>query len=274
MRVMTDLEVKKVCLDILKYIKKVCDENGIHYSLTGGTLLGAIRHKGFIPWDDDIDIFMTRPEYIKFEKIMEKQGEYLWLTQKHDAKYHFNYGRVVEQNTIIIDDGLPDIDGYGVFVDVCVVDGLPANKIKRIFHIWFMRCLYRCRRSATYLNKEYIPHNPIKKVVKSLFQRYTRSVGVYNWVKRIEKYISRYPFDGSDYVGNVMSQYGAKEVMHRVSFDEYIELPFEDDFFSAIVGWEEYLKSIYGDYMKLPPIDQQKGHHMGTAYWINEEENS
>lgn len=267
MREMSKDEVKEVCFNTLKYIKKICDENGINYSLTGGTLLGAVRHKGFIPWDDDCDVFMARPEYEKFQLAMEKQDSYLWLTRKHDPNYHYSFGRVVDKRTIVIDEGISEIEGYGVFVDVCVVDGLPNNRLKRWAHIWKVRILYRCRRSASYSNKEYIPQNKLKRFVKQIFQKYTRKVGVAKWSDRVERCVDRYPFDGGELVGNVMSQYGTREIMHRSSFDDYIELPFEDTKFKVCAGWEEYLTHIYGNYLELPPEEKRVGHHMGTAYW-------
>lgn len=266
---MTSEEEREVRFKILKYLDKICRKNKIKYSLTGGTLLGAVRHKGFIPWDDDIDIFLTRPEYEKLYKVLEKENEYLWLTNESDSNYFLVYGRLVDPNTYIEDEGIDDIKGYGVFVDVCVVDGLPDDKVIRKIHCLFMRFLYRSRRCASYRHKQYVPANIVKRAFKSIYQSICKMIGIKRWVYWLDETAQKYSFHEGKYVGNLMSQYGEKEIMHRKSFEKYIEMSFEGEKFMVIAGWEEYLNNVYGDYMQLPPKDQRKGHHTGKAYWIN-----
>ena len=271
-RLLTDEEIKKVSLEILKYLDDFCKKNNINYSLCGGTLLGAIRHKGFIPWDDDIDVFMSRPEYDRFEELIIKQEKFKWITSnpKYLNKYnnhYLNHGRLVDPRTIIIDDSIKTVDGLGCFIDVCVVDGLPDNVILRNFHILYIRFLYRCRRSATYIGKQFIPKNPIKRVVKYIFQQFTRKVGVEKWISLIEKSIHRYSFDEGKYVGAVISQYGKKEMIHHSCFDSYVNFEFEGYEFSVISGWQEYLTNIYGNYMELPPLNERVGHHNLDVFW-------
>lgn len=272
-QMMTSEEEKEVRLDILKYIDQICRENNIKYSLTGGTLLGAIRHGGFIPWDDDIDVFMTRDEYKKFEELLKTERKYLWLTNKKDSNYFLTYGRLIDKNTLIEDEGIDNIVGYGVFVDVCVVDGLPNNNLLRKMHYLKMRFLYRSRRCAAYSHEQYIPKNRAKRIVKSIYQNWCRKIGVAKWVKWLDRTAQKYSFNEGKYVGNLMSQYGGKEIMHKSSFDDYIEMPFEGINFMVIKGWKEYLTNIYGNYMQLPPVEKRKGHHTGKAYWINRDTN-
>ena len=93
------------------------------------------------------------------------------------------------------------------------------------------------------------------------------------WVKWLDRTAQKYSFDEGKYVGNLMSQYGRKEIMHKSSFDDYIEMPFEGINFMVIKGWKEYLTNIYGNYMQLPPVEKRKGHHTGKAYWINRDTN-
>ena len=89
------------------------------------------------------------------------------------------------------------------------------------------------------------------------------------WNRKIRRYKLKYPVDQGQYVCNLMSQYGAKEILHRSGFDSYIEMPFEDRTFSVFAGYEEYLRGVYGDYMQLPPEDKRVGHHFDKAYWIS-----
>ena len=266
-KLMTPDEEKQVRFDILRYIDQICRKHNIRYSLTGGTLLGAVRHGGFIPWDDDIDVFLTRPEYNKLSKVLSNENEYLWLTREYDDNYFFVFGRLIDKRTLIEDEGIDSIAGYGVFVDICVVDGLPDNVILCKFHCFFMRFLYRSRRCAAYSHSQYVPKNFFKRFIKRLYQKICRCIGVKRWVKWLDKVAQKYPFEKGKYVANMMSQYGKKEIMHKKSFDSYIEMPFEDEKFLVIKGWEEYLTNIYGEYMKLPPVEQRKGHHTGKAYW-------
>lgn len=268
MREMTDSEVREVCFDILKYIKKICDENGIKYSLTGGTLLGAVRHHGFIPWDDDCDVFLARPEYEKLKSILRNQDEYQWIDHEINPDYYANFGRLIDKRTEIVGDGIAEIGVNGIFVDVCVIDGLPDNKLLREMHIAKVRFLTKARNSSSFAETLYVPGNPAKRIVKSMFQKYTRAVGAGKWTDRLEKCVKKYSFDTGKYVGNIMSHYGRREVLHRSGFDNYIELEFEKMKFLAFEGHIEYLEKIYGGgYMTPPPEDKRGGHRVGRAYW-------
>ena len=269
MRLMTPEEQKQVAYEILCWLKDLCDKEGIHYSLSGGTLLGAVRHKGFIPWDDDVDVFLLRPEFDRLDQILRKQKDYKWITPRNYLGRYWNYGRLINTKTKIYDEELGDSMGIGIFIDICYVDGLPDNPLERRRHIARMRSLYRLKRSTTPQKKEYVPKNPVKRVSKSLIQKYTLDRGVKYWNRKIDRVISKYPVEKGQYVCNLVSQYGAKEILHRSGFDHYIEMPFEDRTFSVFAGYEEYLRGVYGDYMQLPPEDERVGHHFDRAYWIS-----
>ena len=269
MRLMTPEEQKQTAYEILCWLKDLCDKEGIHYSLTGGTLLGAVRHKGFIPWDDDVDVFLLRPEFDRLDQILRRQKKYKWITSRNYLGRYWNYGRLIHPGTKIYDEELGDSMGIGIFIDICVVDGLPDNPLERRCHISYMRSLYRIKRSTTPQKKEYIPKNPVKRISKQAVRNYATGKGVRYWNRKIDRAVRRYPVDSGKYVANLMSQYGAREILHREGFDRYIEMPFEDRTFSVFAGWEEYLRCVYGDYMQLPPEDKRVGHHFDKAYWIS-----
>ena len=108
MRKLSADERKQIFLEMMDYFDRVCGENGIHYSLTGGTLLGAVRHKGFIPWDDDVDIFLARPEYNKLLTVFPDDARFVWDSREKTAGYEWAYGRLYDTRTILTDaDGLP-----------------------------------------------------------------------------------------------------------------------------------------------------------------------
>lgn len=271
MKEVTNAERKEINLQLLKYLDRVCREQGIEYSLTGGTLLGAIRHGGFIPWDDDVDVFLTRPEYEKLDVFLRTQKEYDWITPDRDQNYFLNYGRLMDKRTKIVDEGIDEQEHYGLFIDVCVVDGLPNSAWARKWHIFKIQFCYRARRCLTYRNEEFQPKNPVKRFVKDCYRNLCGLFGRRWWMDRIDGLVRKYPFDTGSYVGDVMSNYGAREVMHRSAFNKYCDVSFEGCTFRMIQGWKEYLTNIYGDYMTPPPEDKRSGHCMGKVYWLDSE---
>ena len=108
-------ERKRINLDLLSYFDTVCRKNGIKYSLTGGTLLGAVRHKGFIPWDDDVDVFLTRQEYEKLEKLSPQTDIYKFVSRKTNPEFKYVFGRIMDNRTVIKDAGGMPVEGNGVF---------------------------------------------------------------------------------------------------------------------------------------------------------------
>ena len=108
---------RQINLDMLIYFDKICRKNHIRYSLTGGTLLGAVRHGGFIPWDDDVDVFMTRPEFDRLDRIFPREGRFVWQSRTRIPRYEYVYGRVMDSRTIIMEAGGLPSEGKGVFLD-------------------------------------------------------------------------------------------------------------------------------------------------------------
>lgn len=267
MKCLTDEERKRINLDMLCYFDKVCRANGIKYSLTGGTLLGAVRHKGFIPWDDDVDVFLTRPEFDKLETVFEDKQRYVWYSRKKDPTFGYVYGRLLDTKTIILDAGQMPSEGKGIFLDVCVVDGLPDNKILQKIHIKKMRMLYKGRRAVCFDRSSAAFYEKGKLI--SWFKKFLSQITEFEfWQTQMEREMKRYPFDNGKYVGNFTSQYGKKELLHHSVFDSYMDMEFEGKKMMVCQGWEEYLRNIYGDYMKLPPKEHQKSNHIGTAYLL------
>lgn len=267
MRPITDEERKQINIELLSYFDKVCRENDIHYSLTGGTLLGAVRHKGFIPWDDDVDVFMARPEFEKLDAVFKENEEFVWVSPTNGKETYHPYGRLYDKRTRITGCPIPTPAGTGLFLDVCIVDGLPDNKLLRTIQIEKIIFLRRGRRSTLY--DETAPNfqdtSKGMKIFKQLLRHITK--GDF-WLRQLEKSTKKYPFDTGKWVGNFTSQYGKRELMHRSSWDGYVELEFEGKKYEACSGWEEYLKNIYGDYMVLPPEDKRVGHHEGEVFII------
>ena len=119
-------EMKKIELNILIYFTEVCEENNLRYYLGGGTLLGAVRHKGFIPWDDDIDVMMPRPDFQKLLSLSINNENYN-IIKPGTAGYYYNFAKLVDTRTILEEKGIKRIDGLGVYIDIFPLDGMPET---------------------------------------------------------------------------------------------------------------------------------------------------
>ena len=168
MKQMTTDEIKKVQLDILIYVDKICKDNNIKYSLAYGTLIGAIRHKGFIPWDDDIDIVLKRSEYERLLEVLYKDdnSKYMIFSMK-DEGYFYPYAKVGDLDTIIREKNWPDIQNLGVNIDVFPVDYVPEGKEREYYDKtqMYINCLYNCLTDIAYVHNRRIVRI-IKKILR------------------------------------------------------------------------------------------------------------
>ena len=259
-------QLKKNELDILIEIDRFCREHEIQYSLAGGTLLGAVRHKGFIPWDDDIDLMMTREQYEKFITLFSKEtGRYRVITYQNNPQYNYMYAKVVDSQTKVVEDYNFPVDELGVFVDIFPVDSIgntvqeAKQKLKKVKFKKFL-CVASCWEHF-YINSN---RSLLRQIPRFCFFLMSRFINVRNTNKQIEKYFS---FDEKmEYWGCVCGAYEEREILKKDIFTEYADLEFEGFQFMSIRDYDSYLSSLYHDYMKLPPKDKQAVHHTFVAY--------
>ena len=264
MRKLTLDECKKISLDILIDIADFCDKNDITYFLSVGTLLGCIRHKGFIPWDDDIDIMMPRPDYNRL--LNEYNGKYELLKPSEGLLY---YAKAYDPHTVKYeaDTDYKKNKVIGVDIDIFPLDGIVNDKqiIERLYkRACFLETLLRLSNQPIFLRK-----NPIKCINRII----PRIIGSKNLVKMIEKNAQTYDYDKSDYVIRMRwSPNGFTGALPKSVYNKtYGE--FEGYTFCIPEGYEEFLTAFFGDYMTLPPEDKRVVHDF-ECYIKNENENS
>lgn len=264
MREITSLdELKSIELDIMKKIHTFCESENIFYVLGYGTLIGAVRHKGFIPWDDDIDILMPRHEYERFMDsfgaFAEENGLYIASnrTKPHMCRA---FAKVCDKRTIQYEPKYKDREARGVFVDVWPLDGYPSNRISRKIHQGKLLIEFIALH-ASFTNLDYIPKEQTNK--RALIRLFSKADSE-KILEKFERDTRKYPYDNSEWV---MCSSTKPELFRRKWFEGRFLTDFEDAQFYAPSGYDEYLRCRYGDYMKLPPVEQQKPHHVIDTYW-------
>ena len=260
MRELTDIrEIQLIQLDILKYIASLCEENGLNYYLYGGTLLGAIRHKGFIPWDDDLDICMPRSDYKKLIGIMKKRDNdrySLKCIELSKKQYNYCYAKMIDNNTVLEEVGKFQGDDLGVWVDVFPLDGVGDNieKAKKIIfnNKKFVKQIL-CIEAGRKINLK-------GKIFYYLGRKRLNRLLVHNMKKN--------NFYKSKYIA-VVGDIDSFDVYNGISFQGKRDELFEGIEFSVPYDSEDILKTMYGNYMEMPPEDERKPIH-DCRIWIKE----
>lgn len=252
-------EMRELQLNMLDKIHAFCIQNDIRYSLGGGTLLGAIRHKGYIPWDDDVDIMMPRPDYEKFLKGFEGFHENLILQHyKNDDSYYYPFAKIYDNRTLLIEPGARN----GIYIDVFPIDGLPPfEQIPKFLDQYnhYIDQLFRTTKFYRFKKRLYIQ---LKYYLRKFYTP-SRKVVIAN----LENLLFANDFEKAEFAGAIVGRYGEKEAMKAVIFRNYTQAQFEGRYFNIIVDYDAYLKQHYGNYMQLPPIEQQISNHQFEAYW-------
>lgn len=262
MREITELnELKKIELEIMKKIHLFCDENQIEYYLAYGSLIGAVRHGGFIPWDDDIDIFMTRENYDLFlQKFPFVENNFGLKIVNHLTKPYYgrNLTKVIDTATVLIEPQYKTDDPIGVFVDIWPLDGLPNNAVHRWLYIKKSIIMKKMILASS------MKYNCNYSLTKKVFIMIGQLFKAEKLVKHMDKIARKYDFNESNYV----QCYPAKHVLYkREYFKGRFLINFEDTSFYAPQNYDNILTAEYGNYMELPPKEMQLPHHVMNTYY-------
>lgn len=259
-------KVQLVQLEIVKEIKRVCEKEQINYFLDSGTLLGAVRHGGFIPWDDDLDVGMLREEYEHFLTVaaQELRDEYELVEWKKDNGYPHQFCKVIKKGTVYLEEKAMDGEGKnGIYVDVFPYDAYPENKFLQKQQ-GLMIMSYRAIIRAKCHYKTWIKYGK-RDWIRWLKNLPFRGIALFfskkSLINRYEKIAVRYnSCPSSMYFPQGISKYG-KWLIPRECFEKFTVMMFEDELFQVPGLYDTYLKHVYGDYMKLPPESERGNRH-------------
>ena len=252
--------------DMLSAVVKVCDENNIRYYLIGGTALGAIRHKGFIPWDDDIDIAMPRCDYERFLKISHSElPDYYEVrnNETHPEGHVYPWSKIEDKRTTVVMDWHKHLNyAGGIYIDLFPLDGLPKSVFLRKIHLNLLTFLWKKVLYISYADPYTSGKSNLKlHIIKLLHGKKCRLLLHPIVHPLIHLLLRLYKYDKCIYVANCLGEYGFKEVMKREIFGKSVYKEFEGHLYKIPEQYDTYLKNLYGNYMELPPINKRYSLH-------------
>ena len=237
-------EVKKVQLNILKKLKECSIEYGITYYLHAGTALGAVRHRGYIPWDDDVDVFVPIDDYLKLIHILENDKRYKIISQFNtDYYYGWGFGYMIDCNTICDVNKFPIQISLGQSIDLFPLYGIPEDE----------------REKDIYIN-----------TVKNLESKCLISIkdeDRINAINKLNKFLLNYNYNECKLVGNVLMPAFVNDIYEKDILGNGLEMQFENLLLNIPEKYDLFLKQLYGDYMQLPPVEKRKGEHFYHTYF-------
>lgn len=258
-------ELKEIQLQILDVVAAFCEQNGIQYWIDNGTLLGAIRHRGYIPWDDDIDVGMLREDYDRFSSSFNCNNKrYQFVCIENTSDFYLPHGKVCDTSTVLYE---PDKNGnkLAINIDIFVYDNAPDDdeELKKMYVQRDKLRLIHARQKFSSPQEE----NIAKRVLKLLLRTGYRICFSKNSIEKMVENSKKYAACETARVGNFTSY--TRMVCNKRVFSSFVDVEFEGRRYKAPVGYDEWLRSFYGDYMKLPPEEKRVSHHTFEAFVID-----
>lgn len=241
---LTQSEVRNVQLGILEKINYYSKKYNLRYYLSSGTTLGAVRHKGYIPWDDDVDVFLPIDDYLRLIKILENDEQYKIISQ-FNTNYYFGwgFGYMVDTNTICDINKFPIQLTTGQSIDLFPLYGIPDDELEK---------------------QEYI--NKVKELENRCLIAIDENERI-QAIKEFNEYLLGYKYDDCKLVGNVLMPFFVKGIFDKNIFGDGVEKKFENLLLKIPTNYDAYLKQMYGDYMTLPPEEKRIGEHFYNTYY-------
>ncbi len=264
-------KIQAALLEMLLDIDRVCTQNNIEYFLNGGSCLGAVRHKGFIPWDDDIDISMKRDEYKKFITAFEKHlsDKYILNAPNYSDESIARFPKVLKKDSLYITNDTTNPNLCKLYVDIFLAENIPDNKIRKLFKGIICNLLefiagqvHFIKTSTKQERKIHKRYDAISYYIRCLIGKLFSLISISKYNNMIDKIVQcnesnskncGFPTDRRHYFG---------EVFPKTIFSSVVRVPFEGYMLPIPVDYEEYLKKSYGDYMKIPNEEEREHHYI------------
>lgn len=265
MKLLTLDEIKQAEFGLLKKFDSFCRQNKIRYFLSNGTLLGAVKYKGFIPWDDDIDVLVPREDYERLVEIFKDDDAVSLISFEREPKYLYPFAKLCDRFTIKDESGLDNGIILGLNIDVFPLDSWndkvseAVKEVKNIKkHIIALNLAKLKKTNASTLIKRFV-----QRILMIICKIFTAEF----FLKKIIKKCNKKKENASLYLGcKSWCIYGTREIIPAQVFEDSIEVEFEGSVFPAPIGYDRYLRSLYGNYWEDLPIEKQKTHHAFKAY--------
>lgn len=263
-KMMSVAEQQGILLEMLRFFDHVCRKNKIKYSLINASLIGAIRHHGFVPWDDDVDVVLTKENYQKLKKILDKEtGRYQTLKPGKGGE-GYGFLKLIDTHTHAYERNRPKFNpNYGVYIDIFCYYPTSDEVKEREKHCKKLQMMI-----SLYLRRKiFFKEEPLSKIVLCLGKNVCSKLLGYRRINRkFNKLLNQY--NDTKYVINNWPIYGAeREVQLKENTEEYIDAMFEDLTVMIFKNYDAMLKNIYGDYMKLPPKKDRVPKHKMKVWW-------
>ncbi|MBR6346221.1 MAG: LicD family protein [Bacteroidales bacterium] len=249
-------EIHSLLLGILTDVDAFCKKEGLRYSLAYGTLIGAVRHKGFIPWDDDIDIMMPREDFRKFvDSYPSGRYRVLFYSEEKGHRFVNCFAKVEDTATESIEKRRRGVYEFGLNIDIFPIDNAPADKA---LHAGWMKECTRLKHRLYFRQKPLFAASPLPSLEAHLHS-------LDYWKEKMEECLNRFNSAPSPYAGPASGTTGTVEIFPKEVFENYTVLSFEGQEFYSIKDWDLFLRQQYGDYMQLPPPEKRLTHQLEVS---------
>lgn len=256
-------EYKGFLVKMLEEIDEICNDNGLSYSLAFGSLLGAIRHNGFIPWDDDLDIVMLRNDYDRLRELINSNSINLRFIDSSTTDTIYPFGKVCDQRTFMEEKNFKNVDGYGAFIDVFPLDNLPDNAFVRLIYCRIAKALMiiLTHSSRTAFEKSYSKKTNLLRLLAFLFGKLFNP---YSLCRFTDSYNSLLKSNKCNFVGVPWFNGFAYPPIYFSNTETHM---FENKLFKISKFYDDILRNTYGDYMIPPPQEEQIPKHQLFCYY-------
>ncbi len=252
-------QLQLTMLETLKVFDAFCRKHNLKYSLYAGSLLGAVRHEGFIPWDDDLDVCMERSEYDRFIAMWKKNPPkgYILQNKENTPAYWQSFSKIRKDHTTFLQEER-EAGKYhtGIFLDVFPLDRIPNSKMERAVYKW------NCMRYQL-LTREFVPPKAgtATRLGSAMILACTPAVCRELVRRNILKKITHYKDQRNLEIAAIETMASLRKPFAPDMLDAYVDLPFEDGEFMCFAGWDDHLRRKFGDYMQLPPEEERAWRH-------------